>query len=518
MKTSLLLVWFAALATAIAAEKIDGPKTSPEARRRGSLEGPHVKRGALPPIKLQHAFAATVEQAAQIKRHIANLSKIDRPDFGLSATMGGTAFAPIPGSGKETGGFLLTNHQLQTGDDFRQLVACGPRALPFLLKALSDKTPTKLKMNRSNSMFIVMELAGELNGNPTNSIEQKIIASLPERKWDGTSLKDYTVKIADVCFVIIGQIVGRPYLAVRYQPSAIIIVNSPIENKELAEAVRTIWSSTNETRRLFDSLLFDYSTEGVFNGESLDGWSIASDLQCKAAMRMLYYYPEETSRLIADRLARLDVRKPPEDRAHWMDSYLTNGLRAEEFIKAVSWSEDPAVQRELSNIFKRTTDTQILLAALPGIESSQSDFARQRLSEMIDQLPADEHGPFGQGYNLLVALGEKFGSKAKPAYARYLKDASLQRWRSMARILRKTRRELAVELLAPALMDKREVGWTYALVPGKNEPRRPIRVCDEAAETISQSRPDLNFKMEGEHEELDRQITAMAARIKIAQP
>ena len=88
----------------------------------------------------------------------------------------------------------------------------------------------------------------------------------------------------------------------------------------------------------------------------------------------------------------------------------------------------------------------------------------------------------------------------------------------MAQVLRTTRKEWAVELLSPALADKREFGWNYALIPGQNEPRRNIRVCDEAAETISLSRPDLPFKMEGEHENLDRQIAAMLAHIKSGQP
>ena len=88
----------------------------------------------------------------------------------------------------------------------------------------------------------------------------------------------------------------------------------------------------------------------------------------------------------------------------------------------------------------------------------------------------------------------------------------------MAHVLRKTRSEWAVELLSPALTDKREFGWSYPAVSGQNEPRRPIRVCDEAAETISLNRRDLPFKLEGEHENLDRQIALMRARIEGLRP
>ncbi len=217
-----------------------------------------------------------------------------------------------------------------------------------------------------------MELSNELPGNPTNSNEQKAIASLPKHEWNGKSLADYTLKVGDVCFAIIGQIIERRYLAVRYQPSAIVIINSPVEDTTLAKAVRDIWSGTNAARRLLDSLLFDYSTEGVFNGESLDGWSIGSHLQCEAALRLLYFFPHETAEMIAARLAPLDVRQPSREPSRRLERYLTNGVRAEDFIKAVAWSEQPAIRQEILGIFKRTTDAALLLAALPGISPNES--------------------------------------------------------------------------------------------------------------------------------------------------
>jgi hypothetical protein len=49
------------------------------------------------------------------------------------------------------------------------------------------------------------------------------------------------VKVGDVCYVLIGQIVNRRLLAVRYQPSARLVVNSPIETPVLVERVRNDW-------------------------------------------------------------------------------------------------------------------------------------------------------------------------------------------------------------------------------------------------------------------------------------
>jgi len=110
-------------------------------------------------------------------------------------------------------------------------------------------------------------------------------------------------------------------------------------------------------------------------------------------------------------------------------------LKTEDFVKAVAWCQNPLIQRELLDIVTRTTDAKILLAALSGIMANEAPTVRRRLNEMINQLPADGPGPYGQGYHLLLALGQRFGTEAKPAFVRYLQNASLQRWRSITHVL-----------------------------------------------------------------------------------
>jgi hypothetical protein len=204
----------------------------------------------------------------------------------------GNAFAPIASSAHFDGG-ILTNHQIKTSDDVRALVAFGPKALPFLLTALDDNTPTKLTMHPMDRHFGGMYFSNELDGNPTNSVEQKAIASLPKRDWNGETMDSYSVKVGDVCFAIIGEIVGRNYLAVRYQMTAIVIINSPVHDSELAKQVRAIWASTNAAQSLLDSLLLDYSTGIISRGNALDRWQVGNGLQTSAAMRLLYYFPQE---------------------------------------------------------------------------------------------------------------------------------------------------------------------------------------------------------------------------------
>jgi hypothetical protein len=316
--------------------------------------------------------------------------------------------------------------------------------------------------------------------------------------------------VGDVCFVVIGQIVGRSYEAVRYQPTACIVLNCPAHDPKLCAEVRAVWKSEDPRRKLFDSLRADYATEGVFNGKSLDGWDSGSDLQCGAALRLLFYFPKEAGRLVAGRLDKLDVRKDQELESS-MRRCVANGVRADSFIKSVAWSQDPAVRAALVQVFKRAEDVDALLAALPAIEDR--DLIRSRLEPLVAAQPAEERGPYGQGFRLLVALAQRTPDSARSVFERYLRDASAQRCHTVCLVLREVRVDWNAELLGPLLADTRTWGWTYAVEPSKNEPRQPIRVCDEAAVTLSQNHPELKFTQAGEHADLDRQIAAIREQL-----
>jgi hypothetical protein len=469
---------------------------------------PKVELHPVEAIRLETQPPLGREEEERILGLIRNLAKIDSPDFGLSATLSGEAFAPIPAA-RKAGAFLITNHQIRTSEDFAELVKLGPKALPFLLKALSNQTPTKLVMTHGFGMG-GMWFANELRGNPGNQAEQKVLATVPTpgRDFPKDDLSSYTVKIGDVCLVIVGQIVGRPYQAVRYQPSLCTIINSPTHDTNLAQQVSAIWSSQDPAQHLLDSLLLDYASRGVFNGKSLDGWDVGSSLQIGAAMRLLYYYPQQTTNLIAARLRSLDVRK------YDMNRDVTNGVRTDEFIKAVAWSKEPAIQAELQKIYEVTADPEILQAAVVAMDPSTATAFRNRMEEFISNLPETEDGPFGESYELLIALGQQFGTEARPAFEHYMQHGSLQRRRSMCRVLAEVQGGWSIDLLGPLLQDTRPAeGWTYAVVPGKDEPRLPVRICDEAAETIARNFPKLSFKMAGEHKDLDRQIEKMSDQI-----
>ena len=142
---------------------------------------------------------------AEIRKLIASLAEIKEPYVGLSPTVSGRAFAAVTGM-KKIDTMVLTNHRLKTPEPLKRLVQLGPEALPHLLQALDDKTPSKL----------VIEPKGALN------------VGFPK---DG---KPYVVKVGDVCYVALGQIIGQPYNCVEYIPTGIISITSPVEDQERA--------------------------------------------------------------------------------------------------------------------------------------------------------------------------------------------------------------------------------------------------------------------------------------------
>jgi len=443
--------------------------------------------------------------ATRIESLIRNLANIEHPYVGLSSTLSGEAFAPLHAVRPME--ILMTDHNIKESADLVELVKLGPKALPYLLDALDDQTPTKL-MIKHDSFIGAMWFANELSGNPSNPWEKAILPTQPKPREEmfkesfTNRISSYPIKVGDVCFVIIGQIVGRPYLAVRYQMTLCTVIISPTHDTNLAWEVRSIWSSNNPVQHLLDSLLLDYDAKR--DGQRLEG----SSFQISAATRLLYYYPQQTTNLIAERLRNLDVR------GSFLKRDLAKGMATTEFIKAVYWSKEPAILAELQRIFRISDDADILAATVVVKDTSNSNVFRKRLETLISRLPKEENQTFTEGYTLLLTLGQYFGAEVRPAFESYMRKAGFQRRRDMCHVLSEAKGEWSVDLLASVLEDTRpSEGWSYSVVPNQDEPRLPIRLCDEAAETISKNFPRLSFKMEGTHSDLDRQIQKMREQI-----
>jgi len=103
------------------------------------------------------------------------------------------------------------------------------------------------------------------------------------KNWRGTD-GEYRLRVGDFCYVIIGQIVNRQLNVIRYQPTAYIVVNSPVETPSLAAAVRTDWSGLNaeqHERSLIEDV--EDSSERGFTSS--------------AVVRLRLYYPAAAARV-----------------------------------------------------------------------------------------------------------------------------------------------------------------------------------------------------------------------------
>ena len=262
------------------------------------------------------------------------------------------SFAPV---GTFVGGKFLGQHldypKLKYSPAFVRLVELGPDALPLLLEKLDDPTPTNLVITPDEfdgGGDIIF--TARLHGNPVNPLEQLHLGLINHefkiyQENIYPDLDSYVVKLGDICLVIVGQIVGRQYTVVRGAPDK--EVNSPVENPQIAEKVRAIWSTENPHQRLLESLLLDFSTRGVLRRQdSLDKWGVGQRFQLGATKRMLFYFPDVGSKVI---IQRADEFQHFDD---FFEQSVVNGVRIHDFIEAISWKKSNEIEELLERLNK----------------------------------------------------------------------------------------------------------------------------------------------------------------------
>ena len=451
-------------------------------------------------------------QVDRIQNLIRQLQQAREMDMGFVNLIHRFAFAPLSALGAASVHLQAAPDQ-KAFEPFTELVRLGPRALPALLEALDSATPTRLQITAA----MWMQYRRELPHNRGNEREQQILATLPPLD-DSQSLSGrpnatppYVLTVGDVCFAAIGQIVGRRYMPVRYQPTAGYVINSPTHDPVLSQAVRALWSNSDPTRYLWDSLRRDYASR-------------RTDFQSAATTRLLFYFPKQTVPLVAQRLSRLQLqatRSPKElfgpspasdQRFHQREE--ANGVDTQEFLRAVSWCKRPAVRAQIRAAWRRASDPFLLWwALLPGLEPSDWPMVRDKLGAILDQLPRQEDG-HDMGFHTLLNLRRFGGEKARPLFRRYLTGASAQRCYTVCEILARTDGRWDREFLWPMLRDRRPYdGESHPVLAKADEPRIPVRVCDQAAWAISQNRQNLRFELVGTTRQLDGQIALLRQQL-----
>ena len=113
-----------------------------------------------------------------------------------------------------------------------KLVEMGEEAIPQLLDRMSDETPTKLSTEQPDELMCW----SHSNQYPDRPYDAE------KTNKDEPILEPYQLKIGDVCFVLIGRIVNRPYHAISGENS--FTVNSPVHTPELKQlAVCLLYTS-----------------------------------------------------------------------------------------------------------------------------------------------------------------------------------------------------------------------------------------------------------------------------------
>jgi hypothetical protein len=249
-----------------------------------------------------HAVDKAPQSVAQL---IDELTQIDAQSLGINSAAVYDGFLADTPTGSFNGGVLGVAPQ-KAAPAMRELVRLGPAALPELLKHLDDTRSTKLAVGNSGKdrarvgvdffafSYFSDEYAPRIFHSWTDE-ERKNAPRPMERSFQGR----YTVKVGDVCYVLIGQIVNRRLLAVRYQPSAGLVVNSTIEAPTLVEETRKDWEHT-DADALLASLLDDL--RGIAKVKHDEQIYYKMEYAFPALARLRFYFPARYNALDGDNL------------------------------------------------------------------------------------------------------------------------------------------------------------------------------------------------------------------------
>jgi hypothetical protein len=188
----------------------------------------------------------------------------------------------------------------------RELARRGPLALPELIEHLNDKRPTKLEVGIPPRGFGYSGKYFGYDYDPRVRDWEQIAPAPKFPHWSGTSFNTYTLKVGDICFALIGQIVNRHLRAVFPVPTGFLVVNSPIEDPDLVERVKSDWGS-GDAETVKASLLADIYRSSPLTGINQD---LYIEIVANPALRRLkLYFPEDYRELRGDLPRKADFQR-----------------------------------------------------------------------------------------------------------------------------------------------------------------------------------------------------------------
>ncbi len=119
------------------------------------------------------------------------------------------------------------------------------------------------------------------------------------------SFTTYTLRVGDICYALIGQIVSRELQTVQPIPSGFLLVNSPLVAPVLIEKVRSDWGK-GEAETLKASFMADiHGTSGPFHNIHTEHEDLYTNIVVNPALRRLrLYFPDTYNALAGDDLTR----------------------------------------------------------------------------------------------------------------------------------------------------------------------------------------------------------------------
>lgn len=224
-------------------------------------------------------------KAATNKELIDQFVAVSGFGVGFHPTAWASGFVAVEGEPTFEGG-ILGSARPSDHPAMKELVARGVKAIPDLIEHLSDDRETKLSISAHGFAGATWH-SDEYD---PRYRDKKLLPKKVNTRKEELLKNDYSLRVGDLCYVAIGQIVNRRLNAVRYQPSGCYVINSPVATPELREAVKGEWSglTVEEHKR---SLIADAKTP-FWGGPP------------PALERLAFYYPDAAEEIATLLLAR----------------------------------------------------------------------------------------------------------------------------------------------------------------------------------------------------------------------
>jgi len=182
----------------------------------------------------------------------------------------------------QPGGFLVAGSPLPFDSPaLAEIRRRGVDALSELLAHLRDERETGIRIEHSGIGGMWHEDEYDFRHTSPKKQPARWVNTVDSHQHP-PNIQQYTARVGDVCFRVIGQIVNRELLPIRYQPSACIVLNSPVTHPGLAAAARKDWQGLTRAQHR-QSLISD----------TLDLAEFGERRAPQALALLCYYFPRE---------------------------------------------------------------------------------------------------------------------------------------------------------------------------------------------------------------------------------